>query len=254
MYSILCDFDGTLIMDNGQIDNNYLDMLKDICNNNHLCILSSSSYYELLKFKEKYSLKLDIFSLSSNIALINNELIVNRLPKEIINTLINAFNKDIYTAYSESEYDTVIIKYQDRLDPFYPKNNRKILSVVNDDRPSFTFAISNDIVQGFISRLNRLRLSYTSIAKDKNREIITVFNKHVSKSDGYYMLKDKYNDEKIIGISDSSFDYDMMLKCDIKIAMKNADLKLKKCSQIITKYDNNNSGAIRALYDICHLK
>ena len=254
MYSILCDYDGTLVMDNGTIDSSYLDMLKDVCNNNHLCVLSSSSYYELLNFKNKYNLNIDLFSLSSNIASIDNEIVVNRLPKDIINTLIKSFNKDIYTAYSESEYDTVIFKYQDRLEFFYPKNNRNIISLVNDDRPSFTFCMTNERVDEFISRLNKLRLAYTSIAKDKNREIITVFNKHVSKSDGYYMLKNKYNDEKIIGISDSYFDYDMMLKCDIRIAMKNSDYELKKNSQIITKFDNNNSGAIRILYDICHLK
>ena len=254
MYTILCDFDGTLIMDNGKIDNNYLDMLNDVCNNNHLCLISNSSFDILNKFKNDNNLKIDILSLSSNIASIDNEIIINKLSSIIINSLIDIFNRYIYTAYSESDIDTIIYKYQDRLDLFYPKNNRRLLNKVDSDRPSFTFVIANDGVDRFIDKIRTLHLSFKSIAKDKNREIINVYKLPISKSDGYYMLQNKYNSDKTIGISDSIYDYDMFEKCDIKIAMKNADNELKKRSDIITKYDNNNSGAIRALYDICHLK
>ena len=254
MYTILCDFDGTLVMDNGKIDIKYMDMLQDICNNNHLCIISNSSYDTLNKFKTDNNLNIDILSLSSNIASIDNEIIINKLSSIIINSLIDLFNRYIYTAYSESDIDTVIYKYQDRLDLFYPKHNRSIINKVIDDRPSFTFVIQNDGVDKFLDKIRNMHLSYKSIAKDKNREIINVFKLPISKSDGYYMLLNKYNSDKTIGISDSIYDYDMFEKCDIKIAMKNGDLELKKRSDIITKYDNNNSGAIRSLYDICHLK
>lgn len=253
MYSIMCDFDGTLVMDNGEIDSKYLDKLKYICDNNHLCILSSSSYNDLLNFKNKYNLNLNIFSLSSNIALIDNEVHVNNISKIIINTLINTFNRYIYTAYSESETDTIIYKYQDRLEFFYPKNNRIKVATVDDDRPSFTFVIANEASDRFKDKLHQLQLRFKTIAKDKNREIILVFKNPISKSDGYYMLKNRYKDDKFIAITDSTFDYDMFLKCDVKIAMRNSDMELKKRSDIITKYDNNESGAIRALYDICHL-
>ena len=253
MYSIMCDFDGTLVMDNGEIDSQYLDKLRYVCDNNHLCILSSSSYNDLLNFKNKYKLNLNIFSLSSNIALIDNEIHVNNVSKIIINTLINTFNRYIYTAYSESDKDTLIYKYQERLELFYPKNNRINITTVDDDRPSFTFVLANEIVDKFMAKINNLHLRSKSIAKDRNREIIIIYQNPISKSDGYYMLKNRYKDEKFIAISDSAYDYDMFLKCDIKIAMRNSDMELKKRSDIITKYDNNESGAIRALYDICHL-
>lgn len=254
MYTILCDFDGTLVMDNGQIDPNYLELLHNICNTNHLCIVSSSSFDILNKFKEKYNLKLDIFSSSSNIALVDNEIIVNKISSIIINTLLDQFNRQIYTAYSEDNNNTLIFKFQDRLDLFYPKLNREIINKVSSDRPSFTFVIANEASDKFKDKIRALHLSYKSLAKDNNREIINVFITPISKSDGYYILLDKYKSDKVIGISDSIFDYDMFEKCDIKIAMRNGDLELKKRSDIITKYDNNNSGAIRALYDICHLK
>ena len=254
MYSILCDYDGTIINDNNSIDEKYIDMLKDICDNNIFFLLSSSSYNELINFKNKYSLNINIYSLSSNIMYINNEVKFTGLSKYIINTLINDYNRYIYTAYSESANDTLIYRFQDRLDMFYPKNNRKNIIHVDDDRPSVTFVLDNRITEDFYKRIHRFHLGYQSIAKDKNREIIMVFCKRISKSDGYYYLKDEYPNNKIIGITDSFFDYDMIDKCDIKIAMRNGDDKIKNNSDIITKYDNNNGGAIIELYNICHLK
>ena len=254
MYSILCDFDGTLVKDDGQLEDSYVDTLRDICNNNHFFISSSSTFNDLLNFKNKYNLNISIFSLSSNIMMIDNEIIYKGIPNEIIKTLINLFNRNIYTAYSESENDTLIYRYQERLDFFYPKLNRKIITTVDTDRPSFTFAISNDASDKFYQKIKSLNLGYKSLGKEKSRELIIIYLKPISKSDIYYYIKNKYGDEKIIGISDSIFDYDMFEKCDIKIAMLNSDQELKNRSDIITEYDNNNSGAIKALYNICHLK
>ena len=46
----------------------------------------------------------------------------------------------------------------------------------------------------------------------------------------------------------------MISNCEIKIAMLNSDDELKQNVDIITDYDNNNSGLFRKLNDICHLK
>ena len=72
--------------------------------------------------------------------------------------------------------------------------------------------------------------------------------------DAYYLLKDEYVNQKIIGVSDSYYDIDMISKCDIKVAMQNADSKLKEIADYVTVFDNDNGGAIKLLYDICHLK
>ena len=55
-------------------------------------------------------------------------------------------------------------------------------------------------------------------------------------------------------MSDSYYDIDMISKCDIKVAMQNADSKLKEIADYVTVFDNDNGGAIKLLYDICHLK
>ena len=106
--------------------------------------------------------------------------------------MIDQFNRYIYTAYSECNDDTLIIKFQDRLDLFYPKVNRKIVNTVDSDRPSFTFVIANEMSDKFVDKIRSLHLSYKSLAKDKNREIINIFITPISKSDGYYILLDKY--------------------------------------------------------------
>ena len=69
-----------------------------------------------------------------------------------------------------------------------------------------------------------------------------------------YPPKDEYVNQKIIGVSDSYYDIDMISKCDIKVAMQNADSKLKEIADYVTVFDNDNGGAIKLLYDICHLK
>ena len=106
----------------------------------------------------------------------------------------------------------------------------------------------------FINKIETLELNYRIISSDRYRDVISIFRDSVSKSDAYYLLKDEYPNQKIIGVSDSYYDIDMMSKCDIKIAMQNADSNLKEIADYITELDNDHGGAIKLLYDICHLK
>ena len=52
MFSVLTDFEGTLITDNGTINEDDLKTLKKLLNNNvHICIVSSASFDKLKEFK-----------------------------------------------------------------------------------------------------------------------------------------------------------------------------------------------------------
>ena len=129
-----------------------------------------------------------IFSLessSSNITEVDGEIRVNKISSVIINTLIEQFNRSIYTAYSEGSEDTLIYKFQDRLDLFYPKKNRLIINKVLSDRPSFTFVIANEARDRFVDKIRQLHLVFKSVAKDSNREIINVYVTPISKADGW---------------------------------------------------------------------
>ncbi len=252
-YVVLMDFDGTLVNDNKEIRNDHLKILNEFLLNNKICIVSSEPYQNLLNFKNKYNLNIDIFSSSSGISNINGEIVVNNLPSSIINLLFETFQNDIYTAYGESLNKSFVYNYQERLEALYPKNNREIINNLESDVSSFTFAISNNITTEFIDFLTQLNINYKILAQDKNREIFQIYRNNISKVDAYYLIKKAYPDKKIVGISDSYYDFDMIEKCDIKIAMINGDDKLKFSCDIVTHASNNEGGAILILNDICNL-
>ena len=254
MYSILLDFDGTLIRSDGTIENNDVNLFKRIIEENNVCVVSSSSFNSLEKFKNKYKLNIDIVSTSSGVALINNKTITNLIPKIIINTLINEFNDYIYTAFGEYNEKAFIFKYHDRIKLLYPKKESYISNQLEFDVASITFVIKKTKAGQFINKIETLELNYRIISSDRYRDVISIFRDSVSKSDAYYLLKDEYVNQKIIGVSDSYYDIDMISKCDIKVAMQNADSKLKEIADYVTVFDNDNGGAIKLLYDICHLK
>ncbi len=254
MYSILLDFDGTLIRSDGTIEYNDVNLFKKIIEENNVCVVSSSSFNSLQKFKNKYKLNIDIVSTSSGVALINNKTITNLIPKIIINTLINEFNDYIYTAFGEYNEKAFIFKYHDRIKLLYPKKESYISNQLEFDVASITFVIKKTKASQFINKIETLELNYRIISSDRYRDVISIFRDSVSKSDAYYLLKDEYVNQKIIGVSDSYYDIDMISKCDIKIAMLNGDAKLKEICDYITEYDNDHGGAIKLLYDICHLK
>ena len=254
MYSILLDFDGTLIRSDGTIEYNDVNLFKKIIEENNVCVVSSSSFNSLQKFKNKYKLNIDIVSTSSGVALINNKTITNLIPKIIINTLINEFNDYIYTAFGEYNEKAFIFKYHDRIKLLYPKKESYISDQLEFDVASITFVIKKTKAGQFINKIETLELNYRIISSDRYRDVISIFRDSVSKSDAYYLLKDEYVNQKIIGVSDSYYDIDMISKCDIKVAMQNADSKLKEIADYVTVFDNDNGGAIKLLYDICHLK
>ncbi len=252
-YVVLMDFDGTLVNDNKEIRNDHLNILKNFLLNNKICIVSSEPYQSLLNFKNKYNLNIDIFSSSSGISTINGETIINNLPSSVINLLFETFENSIYTAYGESLDKSFVYNYQERLEALYPKQNRETITYLEYDVSSFTFAISNTITNEFIELLNQLNIDYKIIAQDKNRDIFQIYRNNISKVDAYYLIKKAYPNKKIVGISDSYYDFDMMEKCDIKVAMINGDDKLKFNCDCVTQASNNEGGAILILNDICNL-
>lgn len=253
-YSILLDYDGTLINNKGTIDSNDVILLKEIIDKNHICVVSSTNYTGLKEFKKKYDINIDIVSTSSGVAEINNKLITNMIPKALINSLLTEFEDIIYTAFGESLDKSFIFKYKERLDLLYPRKERIIDTVLSFDLTSITFALSIYKSNEFIEKIDDLGLGYAIISKDKNRIILNIFRNSMSKADAYYLVKNEYNDKKIIGVSDSYYDIDMISKCDIKVAMLNSDQELKSISDYITEYTNNEGGAIKLLYNICHLQ
>ena len=247
MYLCISDFDKTLINDNNSISDYTKNTINKFVKNNNFIIVSESSFDELLEFKNKYDLDIDLMSSSTGILLINNKVIKNEIDSKKINTIITLFKDYIYTAYN----DKIVYSFQERLINLYPKNY-----IENNKFESSSFiniAIDINKNDDFINFLNSNDLVYILIGKDKNRAFYNVKNADFNKTNAYNILKDYYKNKKTIGFSDSYSDFKLLSSLDIKVAMKNGDDLIKKSCDYITEYDNNNDGVAIFLNNICHL-
>ncbi len=246
-YLCICDYEGTLIKKDKTISDYTKDTINSFTKDNSFIILSEASINELIEFKNKYNLNVDLASISEATFIIDNKEIKYEITSTDINNLILLFKDSIYTAYSN---DT-IYNYQERLKIMYPKTY-KISSIFND---SSFLNIAIDIKKDaeFMGFLDANYLVYTVIGKDKNRAFYSIKNKINSKESALNELLNYYKDKKTIGIADSYSDLELLNSCDISVSIKNADDKLKENTKYVTKFDNNEDGVARFLDDICHL-
>ena len=248
MYIVFFDFDQTFKNPNiiSEKDINFFNsFLKD----NKAVILSEASITELINYTKSYHFNMDLFSISNQIlyedGIYNYELI----DEKIISEIETKFNDDIYTAYGEGINTTYIFKYQERLKPIYPPEriNSKSLTSIN-------VVIYNQKYDEFRDYLDKHNLSYVVVAKDLKKAILRIQKTNFTKDKIVELYKIKYPNNIYVGISDSINDLKFIEKCDIKIAMKNADDELKKHVDIITNYNYNESGAIKILDNISKFK
>lgn len=252
MYYCFMDFDGTLTINNKNLNNEAIDIINKYLIHNELCIITEESYEVVKKYLKDNNINCDIASIGSNTLLFHNQEITSFIPLNKIIQIINLCEGNIYTSYLESSNKTEIINYQERLDSIYPKLNRQIINTPSDKANSIFLAVNIAIKDKLINLLKDLELSYKILGDDKNRIILRITSIFNDKIDIYYYLEDYLKDKKIIGISDSSSDIPILDKCDIKLAMKNGDALIKAKYQI-TQYDVFNNGALIELKDICKL-
>ncbi len=252
MYYCFMDFDGTLTINNKNLNKEAINIINKYLINNELCIITEENYDLIKEYLFTNNIKCDIASIGSNTLLFHNQLIKGNIPLIKIKKIFNLCKDNIYTAYLESINKTQIINYQERLDSIYPKINREIINNPKEKANSIFLAINNSIKNLLINLLLELKIAYKILGEDKNRIILRLSSNFNDKIDIYYYLEDYLKDKKIIGISDSYTDIPILDKCDIKIAMKNGDEIIKNKYEI-TKYDVNNNGALIALKDICKL-
>ncbi|MCR5113642.1 MAG: HAD hydrolase family protein [Acholeplasmatales bacterium] len=254
MFSILSDFEGTLITDNGSIKESDLFTLRDLIREgNHICIVSSASFDRLKEFKIKYSINIDILSIISGVAEVNGKIYQNKIPAYVLERIYDEFHKFIYTAWASDDENTYIYNFQERLDPLYPKANRVICDKFGIEVPAAIIAIAKEKADQFHDFVNDIGILVMPLGGDTNRSLFRIYRGSSSKADAYYLMKNAYNDTKTIGATDSIVDLDMLKKCDIKIAMKNGDPEIKDAADYVTEYDNNEGGLIKLLDNICHL-
>ena len=247
-YLCISDFSKTLIKNDGTISKYSIDIINEFIKENKFIIISEADIYELLEFKNKYNLNIDIASVLDGIIYIDNKQIKFELDSNIINDIINNFKDDIYTAFTND----IIFNYHDRLSNLYPKTYE-----ISDKFNSSTYIniVINVLKEDeFTNYLKKCNLFYKLIGKDKNRAFYNVKKAFNNKIDVFNYIKNYYKDYKTIGISDSYTDLLLLNMCDIKIAMKNSDKKLLENIELKTRETNEKDGVAIMLNDICHLK
>lgn len=238
----LLDFDNTLTNNKGIVLEDTILDIKKYTKDNKICIISNSSFNELNKFKCDYSLDISFFSLNNLMGSIDNKLYYSNIKFEKINEIIDDFKDYIYTIWSSNSFNSFIYNYQERLNFFYPKEDRMIFEKLDKDLPYLCIALNkgNDVL--FFKKIKELNLCYEIIASDLKRNIIKIFNENFDKLSIFNNIIKYFNPNKTIGIGDGLDNLDFINLCDEKIAIKDSILSqnIKKT----TNKDNNFNGCL----------
>lgn len=235
----LLDFDNTLTNSNGVLLDETIQDIKKYTKENKICIISNSTYNELLKIKNDNLLDISFYSLSNNMGLIDNKLVKSDLDYHLINEIINNFKDFIYTLWANDSSNSFIYNYQDRLSFFYPKENRIIINEFIKNIPSISIAINIGCYDEFYSFIEKLNLGYEIIAKDSKRNIVKIFNLDHQKNVLFNKIINYFKPDKTIGIGDGIDNLSFINLCDEKIAMKDSILA-KELKKTTTKTNDFN--------------
>ena len=278
MYKMIClDLDGTLLNDCKEISQENINLIRKACKEKEIiCVFATGRPLEYVdEICNLYDSYLSNYIIASNGAIIrdnkNNEVIYKApLTNTQILNLKNIFlekNADYMIVYTDKQQvlrearntkalkDSAIIvnKKDSELKHIEDtiKNNpnlSSLLSMIGGD-PS--------VLENIISRLKEIEgLETPGIGNYSHKtetyafesKFIDVMKKGCSKKNAIYFLADKLKikKEEIIVMGDGSNDLSMFECAGLKIAMENADEKLKEKADFITA-SNNDDGVAKAI-------
>lgn len=243
-FTAICDYDGTLTNEYGKLSE---CTSKDICRflqKNHLCILTHTEAETMEEILTEHKINCDYFSITSQQGKINNTKIQNRIPLKKIQNLLQEFNDDIYTAYTRHNHITYIYHYQNRLDSLYGNTEKKDMIDMYMSPSHLILAISKDKKERFCFFLQQQNLSYSVLGEDQNRILFHISQYTINKNTVLELLKQQYPFDITVGIGDSTEDWEFIQNCDIKVAMKNGEEKLKRLCSFTTEPDNTENGCM----------
>lgn len=246
-YLAICDFEGTLTDNSGEISPATNDRIRQFTQKHRLCIFSYADFYRLESIWHRCGEAFDFFSFESVMGRIQGQPICQTLDNSTLNALLLLLGDWVYTAYATGRDSVYIFRFQSRLELVYPKGNRTEVSYLNREVSSLTLAVNTGGLPLFYRFAEENDLRYTVVAKDNRRQIIKISPKGFTKEDMLYKLKAVYSDCTTVGIGDSDTDYEYIRHCDIKIAMRNASSELIEKCDYATAEDNLGDGCMKEL-------
>lgn len=278
MYKMIClDLDGTLLNDCKEISQENINLIRRACKEKGIiCVFATGRPLEYVdEICNSYDSYLSNYIIASNSAIIRdnkNDEVIYKAP--LTNTQILNL-KDIFL---EENADYMIV-YTDKKQVLREARNTKALKDLaiivnkkdselkhiedaiknNSNLSSLLCMIGGDTsaLESIISRLKEIGGietpgigNYSHKTKNYSFEskFIDVMKKGCSKKNAIYFLADKLKikKEEIIVMGDGSNDLSMFECAGLKIAMENADEKLKEKADFITA-SNNDDGVAKAI-------
>lgn len=278
MYKIIfIDIDGTLVDNKKQISEKTKQVLKQLVKNNIKIVLTSARPYKsIVDYANECNL--DSIHIGSNGAIVaniqNDDILLKKeMQKERAVEIINkAIQNDIFimatiNGYQYIQFEKWGTSPKSRKDVVFAhdiKNiandsNLNIIKLVLLDNDKAKLTSFRDSIKN-IQDLTVMPIEIMTIPDEirnkngvcENPYNLDIMAQGISKAKGidcvlkYYKL----NKSESIGIGDGLNDLDLFEAVGLKIAMKNANEKLKQNADIITEYDNNNSGVADVLEKI----
>ena len=278
MYKMIClDLDGTLLNDCKEISQENINLIRKACKEKEIiCVFATGRPLEYVdEICNLYDSYLFNYIIASNGAIIrdnkNNEVIYKApLTNTQILNLKNIFleeNADYMIVYTDKQQvlrearntkalkDSAIIvnKKDSELKHIEDtiKNNPNLsglLCMIGGDTSALENIISRLKEIGEIETPGIGNYSHKTKTYAFESKFIDVMKKGCSKKNAIYFLADKLKikKEEIIVMGDGSNDLSMFECAGLKIAMENADEKLKEKADFITA-SNNDDGVAKAI-------
>lgn len=234
---IFLDLEKTLLNNQNNLSKEAYTILENLSKKERIFILTTSPLYQT---KVLWPIQnLTVVSTLENKTYQNGTIESMPMEIELASLLDNPYLYTIYTIIGDTCY---IHKYQERLKPFYPSN---IIGLWPKDTPTICFlviAVWKEGLKDITSMLSSYSLEV--LAEDAKKVLLKVTTTPSTKETWLKKLKESPS----IGIGDSLKDYDFIKHCDIQVAMQNGETELKELCSHITKYSNQEAGALEFLF------
>lgn len=255
-YLILCDIDGTLLNNRGDLSDNTIEYINNLSKKHYFCLITSSSYQRVLPIYNKLNLNTHIACKNGGL-IINpktNQRYVHALDKTDILKYFNDLKDITISMFYKCEGDAYCYNFEDKYKivmniPDNIKINHGDYNDLNLSNSTNLYIIVTsdkyELVEQYFSDKD---VRVDSIGRDRKIAIYMITHKKALKYKAIDFFKENYTFDKLISFGDSLMDVLMLEKSDISFLMKNSNVKNDNLN--ITEFTNNEDGVINELKKI----
>lgn len=261
---IAIDLDGTLLDDNKKMPLKNMEYINKIIGQGYEVVIATGRMYSSAKELVK-DIKGPLTILANNGNVARNtktdELIFAKYLdlKDSYNIIKLGKEWDlhpiIHVNYYEQGFDMVIEeKGFDANSPYFINNKDRLKILTKDD----LLDLNNILAITYPGQMKSLQYFYDKLNNNFPNKFSNHILENISIAEGFYEIMNPLGNKwvslqeyaysmnikakEIVAIGDDNNDIEMLLNSGLGIAMKNGSKLAKDASDLITKYDNNNSG------------